>query len=174
MENMSGTASANIGGPRPQVGETPRPDHGPGRTGPGSIAAEQVQSLCQAGASHLARDDFEAAHAVFAEAVRLGAGSPTALFGLAQAHRNLSRWPEAERAARAALAANPRSAVIAHYLAVLISEQDRTFEALPLFEAAHKLAPSDAQIHRDLGVTLLFVGEVARGQRPPRCGKPMR
>ncbi|MFI4933114.1 MAG: sulfotransferase [Caulobacterales bacterium] len=125
---------------------------------------EQAQAYCEAGNQRLAQHDFPAAKAEFEQATALLPQQADAHLGLAQAFRNLNKWPEAERSARSALEADPQHAAATHYLGALLAEQDRLSEALPFLQAAADRAPDVAQHHRDLGVALLFLGDVAAGR----------
>jgi tetratricopeptide (TPR) repeat protein len=126
---------------------------------------ERAQAAHDSGLAHLGSSSWEAARDSFSEAVALNPLNAESHLGLAQAHRNLSQWPDAERAVRAALEADARYAKAAHYLGALLVEQDRLSEALPFLQAAADWAPEVAQHHRDLGVTQLFLGDVENARR---------
>ena len=119
----------------------------------------------EAALAHLTAGAWEPARDQFAEAIALNPMHAEAHLGLAQAHRNLGQWPEAERSARAALEADSRYAKAAHYLGALLVEQDRLSESLPFLQAAVDWAPEIAQHHRDLGVTQLFLGDVENARQ---------
>jgi Tfp pilus assembly protein PilF len=121
---------------------------------------ERAQAFHEAGVAHLAASSWEPARDSFNEALVLNPADPASHLGLAQAHRNLGQWPEAERAVRAALEADASYARAAHYLGALLVELDRLQEALPFLQAAAEWEPEVAQHHRDLGVTQLFLGDV--------------
>ena len=89
----------------------------------------------------------------------------SAHLGLSRAYRNLGQWVEAERAARAALAADPGYAPAAHYVGALLVELDRLHEALPFLQSAADWAPDIAQHQRDLGVAQLFLGDIDGSRR---------
>ncbi|HEX3920220.1 MAG TPA: sulfotransferase [Caulobacteraceae bacterium] len=121
---------------------------------------EQAKALHDVGVGHLATSSWEPARDAFNEALVLNPTNAESHLGLAQAHRNLGQWPEAERAVRAALEADASYAKAAHYLGALLVELDRLQEALPFLQAAAEWEPAVAQHHRDLGVTQLFLGDV--------------
>jgi Tfp pilus assembly protein PilF len=121
---------------------------------------ERAVAAHDAGVGHLSESAWEAARDSFTEAVTLDPMLAEAHMGVAQAHRSLGSWPDAERACRAALEADPRYAKAAHYLGALMVEQDRLAESLPFLQAAVEWGPEVAQHHRDLGVTQLFLGDV--------------
>ena len=122
---------------------------------------ERAQICCDAGAALFAKGKFAEARAEYEQAVTLYSKNAAAHLGLSRSFRNLGQWPEAERAARAALDVDPNYAAAAHYLGALLVEQDKLANALPFLEAAAKWAPEVAQHHRDLGVTQLFLGDIA-------------
>jgi Tfp pilus assembly protein PilF len=122
---------------------------------------DRAQVCLEAGAAHMAQQSYAAAQAEFEKAVALHPPLAAAHLGLARASRNQSNWARAESSAQAALAADPRYPEAAHFLGALLVEQDRFSEALPFLQAAVEWAPHVAQHQRDLGVTQLFLGDVA-------------
>jgi Tfp pilus assembly protein PilF len=122
---------------------------------------EKAEASFLAGQASFERGDFQSAKAQFGEAVALSPRHALAHLGLAKAFRQTGDWPNAERSSRAALEAEPRFAAAAHYLGALMVEQDRLSEALPFLQAAADWGPEVAQHHRDLGVTQLFLGDIA-------------
>ena len=126
---------------------------------------ERAQVCYDEGAARAAAGAWEAAAADFEKAASLHPGFAAAHLALAKSHRNLGRWPEAERSARAALEADPHFAEAAHYLGALLVELDRLPEALPFLQAAADWAPDVAQHQRDLGVTQLFLGDVSGARK---------
>jgi Tfp pilus assembly protein PilF len=126
---------------------------------------ERAEISYENGLKHLGESAWEAARDQFNEAIALNPTHAQAHLGVGQAHRNLGQWPEAERACRAALEADAHYAKAAHYLGALLVEQDRLSESLPFLQAAVDWAPEVAQHHRDLGVTQLFLGDVASARK---------
>jgi tetratricopeptide (TPR) repeat protein len=122
---------------------------------------ERAQASCAAGDALFAKNSFAEAQVEYEQAVALYPSMAPAHLGLSKSLRNLGNWAGAEKHARAALDADPGYAAAAHYLGALLVEQDKLANALPFLEAAAKWAPDVAQHHRDLGVTQLFLGDVA-------------
>jgi Tfp pilus assembly protein PilF len=123
-------------------------------------ARDEAQRCYDAGAQSLAQLAFAPALAQFEEAVTHDPGLAEAHLGLARASHGLGDRARAESAARAALAADARLAPAAHFLGVMLVEQDRFVEALPYLMAAVELSPHVAQHQRDLAVTQLYLGDI--------------
>ena len=126
---------------------------------------ERAETSFKNGQALLDRGDFPGAKTQFEEAVALSPRHALAHLGLAKACRQMGSWPDAERSSRAALEADPHFAAAAHYLGALLVEQDRLPEALPFLQAAADWGPEVAQHHRDLGVTQLFLGDIASARK---------
>jgi tetratricopeptide (TPR) repeat protein len=60
----------------------------------------------------------------------------------------------AERAYRAALAADPAQPLALHYLGVVLYQRGRLAEALPLLDRAATLVPGEPEFHNNLGLAL--------------------
>jgi Tfp pilus assembly protein PilF len=125
---------------------------------------DRAEICCESGEEVLSRGAFDAARHNFLAALSLFPSLSPAHLGLARAERNLGHIKEAERAARAALEADPRSGRAAHYLGTLLVEQGRIAEGLPLLQAAAIWEPGVASHHRDLAVVQLFLGDIAGGR----------
>jgi Tfp pilus assembly protein PilF len=122
---------------------------------------ERAQACLETGAELLGRGAFELARAEFEQAIQLNPQLAVAHLGLAKVHRAAGDWAKAEQAARASLVADPTYAMGAHFIGGLLVEQDRLAEGLPFLKAAAEWAPGVAQFHRDLGVTQLYLGDLA-------------
>jgi tetratricopeptide (TPR) repeat protein len=81
-------------------------------------------------------------------------------FWLAKAHVASGEIGLAEAKVLEALLADPGFADAAHLLGQLLCQCDRHIEALPWLREATLIEPDDALFQRDLGVTLLFLGNI--------------
>ena len=95
----------------------------------------------------------------FETAAALAPSSADTYYYLARAHVALGKLGPAERAARAAVEADPSHGLACHVLGAVLAETDRLPEALVWLRAAERYGPINAQILRDLGVVELFLGE---------------
>ena len=121
---------------------------------------ERAQIFCDAGEAQLNRGGYVEARAQFEQAIVLYPLLAQAHLGLSLAFRQLGDLTEAERAARAALEAEPSYAAAAHFLGALLVELDRLPESLPFLQSAAEWAPDVALHQRDLGVAQLFLGDI--------------
>lgn len=97
--------------------------------------------------------------------------SPQALAGRMQravaAHQR-GDFDGAEREYRAVLASEPGHADATHFLGLVLHQQDRSAEALPLMQRALALAPANPLFHNNLGGVLEQLGRSGEAEREYR------
>jgi tetratricopeptide (TPR) repeat protein len=111
------------------------------------------------GLSRLAIGDYAGAVEELATARRLGAADADTFLGQAEAQIELGRFADAEKNARAALTADPRSVLGRTHLAIALGEQGKTAAGLDECLDALKLAPGDADALRAQGIVLDLAGK---------------
>ena len=126
---------------------------------------DRAEICCESGEQVLNRGAYDAARHNFLAAISLFPALSPAHLGLAKAERNLGHVEEAEKAARAALEADPRSGSAAHYLGNLLVERGRLSEGLPLLQSSAVWEPNVAQHHRDLAIVQLYLGDIGGARK---------
>jgi tetratricopeptide (TPR) repeat protein len=101
---------------------------------------------------------YDIAERVLAAHLQLGAPTPEAIAGLAQAQIGLRAFDKAQATLTAALEADPRQPVLWLTLAQLLSAQGRQAQAIPFFEEAVGLDPASARALDGLAEALLVGG----------------
>lgn len=118
-----------------------------------------AQGHIEEGLRHLQEKALPSAVVSFETAAALAPNSAETFYQLSRAHVLMRHMDAAERAARAALDAQPGHPGAAHVLGAILAEAERLPEALVWLRVANAGAPHHAQILRDLAVVELFLGE---------------
>jgi len=106
---------------------------------------------------------LDAAIAAFRQGVALQPDYPDARYHLGVALGEAEQYPEAIEHLQHVIAAEPERAEAYNSLGYLFSRQRQSQRAVQSYERAIELQPNFAQAHFNLGVTLLQMGDYARG-----------
>ena len=120
--------------------------------------ADRPESHMNLGNLFVARSMLAEAESVYAKSIRLDHRFIPAYVNLADLYRVQNRDAEGERLLLKALEISPDFPQALHALGLLLVRDKRTGEALPYFERAHSLRPSDASIGYVCGVALHSAG----------------
>ncbi len=121
----------------------------------------QAQTHCDRGVELLDRREPARALAEFEQAVALTPNSADARYLIAVALARLERLDEAEACLRVVLETDRTHIDAAHLLGTLLHRRGLDTAALLWLRDAAQRGPDRAQLHRDLAVISLFVGDIA-------------
>lgn len=124
-----------------------------------------AQSQIEDGEQHFEARQLDRALVSFETAAALCPELVEAYYQLARTHVLLKDAASAERAARTGLQIDPRHAGCAHVLGLILSERDQLDEGLVWLKVAVEGVPNHPQVQRDLGVVMLFLGDIDGARR---------
>ncbi len=121
-----------------------------------ALAQKQIED----GEQHFEARRLDRALVSFETAAALCPDMAEAYYQLARTHVLLKDPASGQAAARAGLKVDPRHAGCAHILGLILSEGDNLDEGLVWLKVAVEGAPNHPQVQRDLGVVMLFLGDI--------------
>jgi predicted O-linked N-acetylglucosamine transferase (SPINDLY family) len=120
-----------------------------------------LRSLIESGLTHHGRGDFAGAESLYAQALQVEPGNPSAQYLAGALALHTGRPAIAADRLRRALELDPRNAPAHNDLGCALSQLERHAEALASFDLAISLSPEHADFHLNRGNMLVALGRRA-------------